>query len=123
MKRHLILLAAAAACSKTQPVSEGARRLARPVPDVETLLQRMTLDEKLGQMTQADHGTLKQHPDDVRALFLGSVLSGGDSLPEPNQPATWADLYDRYQTGALETRLGIPLLYGVDAVHGHNGLR
>src|SRR5678816_1207289 len=98
MKRHLILLAAAAACSKTQPVSEGARRLARPVPDVETLLQRMT---------QADHGTLKQHPDDVRALFLGSVLSGGDSLPEPNQPATWADLYDRYQTGALETRLGI----------------
>jgi beta-glucosidase len=123
MKLPLLLLAVLAGCAKTQPAAEGARRGARPVPDVELLLGRMTLDEKLGQMTQADHGALKQHPDDVRALFLGSVLSGGDSLPEPNQPGTWAELYDRYQAGALETRLGIPLIYGVDAVHGHNGLR
>jgi beta-glucosidase len=93
------------------------------VPEVEALLARMSLDEKLGQMTQADHATLKAHPDDVRSLFLGSVLSGGDSLPAPNTPAAWADVTDRYQALALETRLGIPILYGVDAVHGFNGLR
>src|SRR6185436_3900285 len=73
--------------------------------------------------TQADHATLKLHPEDVRELFLGSVLSGGDSLPDPNTASTWADVTDRYQRLAAETRLGIPLLYGVDAVHGHNGLR
>jgi beta-glucosidase len=121
MKR-VLLLAALAACSKTQPGGQGESRGARSSPDVEALLGRMTLDEKIGQMIQPDHGTLKQHPDDVRALFIGSVLSGGDSLPQPNQPGEWADLYDRYQRKALETRLGIPVLYGVDAVHGHNGL-
>ena len=104
-----------AACSRTQ--RGGA------VPDVEALLGRMTLDEKIGQMTQADHGTLKEHPEDVRELFLGSVLSGGDSLPDPNTAQSWAEITDRYQRLASETRLGIPLLYGVDAVHGHNGLR
>ena len=50
-------------------------------------------------MTQADHAALKAHPGDVRALSLGSVLSGGDSLPEPNNPKEWADLYDRVAVG------------------------
>ena len=113
--RRILFFAALGACSRTQP---GAA-----VPDVEALLGRMTLDEKIGQMTQADHATLKLHPEDVRELFLGSVLSGGDSLPDPNTASTWADVTDRYQRLAAETRLGIPLLYGVDAVHGHNGLR
>src|SRR5438874_4513964 len=103
MKRIVVLAALAAACSRTQ-VSPG-----RPAPDVEALLAGMTLDEKIGQMTQADHGTLKRHPEDVRALFLGSVLSGGNSLPEPNDARTWADVTDRYQALARETRLGIPL--------------
>jgi beta-glucosidase len=126
MKRsHALLFAAlAAGCSQRQVgPGGGPSRGARAVPDVEALLGRMTLDEKIGQMTQPDHGALKEHPGDVRALFLGSVLSGGDSLPEPNNPQAWADIYERYQALALETRLGIPLIYGVDAVHGHNDLR
>jgi beta-glucosidase len=116
MKR-ILLVAGLLACSRTQ-VTAGRSAL-----DVDALLARMTLDEKIGQMAQADHGTLKQHPEDVRELALGSVLSGGDSLPEPNDARAWADLSDRYQALAAQTRLGIPLLYGVDAVHGHNGLR
>ena len=51
------------------------------------------------------------------------MLSGADSLPKPNEPATWVDLYDRYQSQALSTRLGIPMLYGVDAVHGHGAVK
>jgi beta-glucosidase len=93
------------------------------VPDLEALLASMTLDEKIGQMTQPDHGTLKKSPADVRELFIGSVLNGGDMLPEPNTPDEWANVYDRYQAHALETRLGIPMIYGVDAVHGHNGMK
>jgi beta-glucosidase len=94
----------------------------RPTPDVEALLGQMTLDEKIGQMTQADHSSLKQHPTDVGTLFLGSVLSGGNSPAAPNTAAGWADMYDGYQKHALGTRLGIPILYGVDAVHGYSGL-
>jgi beta-glucosidase len=60
---------------------------------------------------------------EVRTFMLGSVLSGADSLPKPNEPATWVELYDRYQSQALSTRLGIPMLYGVDAVHGHGAVK
>jgi beta-glucosidase len=115
--RWILVTAALAACSRTQVTAGPA------APDVEALLGRMTLDEKIGQMTEADHATLKQRPEDVRDLFLGSVLSGGDSLPVPNDGGAWADVTDGYQALAAQTRLGIPLLYGVDAVHGFGGLQ
>ena len=91
-------------------------------PDVEALLAQMTLDEKIGQMTQADMKALKDGSE-VRTFMLGSILSGADSLPKPNEPATWVEMYDRYQSQALSTRLGIPMLYGVDAVHGHGAVK
>ena len=82
----------------------------------------MTLDEKVGQMTQPDQSFLKSDAD-VAKYYLGSVLSGGDSGPkEGNSLEAWTNLIDRYQKRALETRLSIPLLYGVDAVHGHNNV-
>ncbi|HVY39279.1 MAG TPA: glycoside hydrolase family 3 N-terminal domain-containing protein [Polyangia bacterium] len=99
-----------------------ARRAGVPAPDVEALLGQMTLDEKIGQMTQADMTAVREGSA-VREFSLGSVLSGGDSLPLPNSPADWADMTDGYQTQALSTRLGIPLIYGVDAVHGDGGVK
>ncbi len=51
------------------------------------------------------------------------MLSGGGSVPTPNTPEAWADMVDRYQQAALDTRLGIPLIYGVDSVHGHGNLQ
>lgn len=89
---------------------------------VESLLQQMTLDEKLGQMTQVDRAYLKSI-DDIKTYYLGSLLSGGGSAPEDNSPQGWADMYDGYQTVALQTRLKIPLIYGIDAVHGHNNVK
>ena len=85
------------------------------------LLGSMTLDEKIGQMTQAEQHQLVD-PNDVATYFLGSVLSGGDSDPKTNSLQDWTDLYDRLQTGAMKTRLKIPLLYGIDAVHGNNNV-
>ncbi|HEX8772619.1 MAG TPA: glycoside hydrolase family 3 N-terminal domain-containing protein [Pyrinomonadaceae bacterium] len=89
---------------------------------VQELLARMTLEEKIGQMTQAEQDALKD-VSDIETYFLGSLLSGGGSDPkEGNSLEAWTNMYDRYQTRALRTRLAIPLLYGVDAVHGHNNV-
>jgi beta-glucosidase len=88
------------------------------------LLARMTLEEKVGQMCQAEQASLKD-PADIAKYYLGSVLSGGGSGPKKKEDYTlrgWTDLVDGYQKHALRTRLGIPLLYGVDAVHGHNNV-
>ncbi|WP_240197095.1 glycoside hydrolase family 3 N-terminal domain-containing protein, partial [Nonomuraea lactucae] len=94
----------------------------RPVRQrVADLLGRMTLDEKIGQMTQAERGALAT-PDDIATHLLGSLLSGGGSTPTPNTPVAWADMIDGFQLRARQTRLQIPLIYGVDAVHGHNNV-
>ena len=92
-----------------------------PTRDVEALLRDMTLDEKVGQMAQADRSYLSRESD-IRDYFLGSVLSGGGSAPPDRTAPGWAEMYDRFQSYALETRLRIPLVYGIDAVHGHNNV-
>ncbi|WP_243723304.1 glycoside hydrolase family 3 protein [Actinomadura sp. 7K507] len=90
---------------------------------VDDLLGRMTLEEKVGQMTQAERGAIDGDRDQITELKLGSVLSGGGSVPaEGNDPGAWADMVDAYQSKALATRLRIPLLYGIDSVHGHSNL-
>jgi len=90
---------------------------------VQPLLDKMTLEEKIGQMTQPELGHLKGHPEDIEKYHVGSVLSGGGSDPESgNSLEAWTDAYDECQKHALKTRLGIPILYGVDAVHGHNNV-
>jgi beta-glucosidase len=82
----------------------------------------MTLDEMIGQMTQIQHLALNQEAD-VATYLLGSLLSGGGGAPRTgNTPSDWADMVDGYQLQALSTRLGIPLIYGVDAVHGHSNV-
>jgi beta-glucosidase len=98
------------------------RLAGRPAPDVEALLAQMTLEEKIGQMTQVDKTALKDGRE-IHDFFVGSVLSGADSLPRPNDVATWVEMTDKYQQQALSTRLGIPILYGVDAVHGHGACK
>ncbi|WP_405589478.1 glycoside hydrolase family 3 protein [Streptomyces sp. NBC_01092] len=88
---------------------------------VADLLSRMSLAEKAGQMTQAERGALS-NAGDVAAYDLGSILSGGGSTPTPNTAEAWARMIDGFQLRAQATRFQIPLIYGVDAVHGHNNL-
>jgi beta-glucosidase len=87
---------------------------------VDDLLARMTLAEKIGQMTLVEKNSLL--PTDITTKAIGAVLSGGGGSPRINQPAEWLKMVNGYQEYALETRLAIPLLYGIDAVHGHSNV-
>src|SRR3954463_13957970 len=89
---------------------------------VDDLLSRMTLAEKVGQMTQTERYQVYDDPGPITTYKLGSILSGGGSTPTQNVPSAWADMVDRFQRAALDTRLGIPLLYGIDAVHGDGNM-
>ena len=89
---------------------------------VDAILSQMTMDEKIGQMTQLDRRFLRTE-DDIIKFGIGSILSGGGSVPEDNSIKGWADMYDRFQSLAQKTRLKIPLIYGIDAVHGHNNVQ
>jgi len=74
-------------------------------------------------MTQAERGSVEASGLwDIKNYFLGSVLSGGGSVPSPNTAESWVAIYNNMQEKALSTRLAIPIIYGIDAVHGHNNL-
>ncbi len=88
---------------------------------VADLLARMTLADKIGQMTLVEKNSII--PDDIAARGIGGLLSGGGGYPTPNTPEAWAEMVDDFQAYALESPLAIPLIYGVDAVHGHNNVQ
>jgi len=115
----------AESAESTQPgasVSEAAAPGESPAGTieerVEMLLGQMSLDEKIGQMIQVERNFLRY--GDIEEFFLGSVLSGGGSAPQRNNINNWNQMIEGYQREAASTRLGIPLIYGIDAVHGHN---
>jgi len=88
---------------------------------IDALIQQMTLDEKIGQMTQVEKNSIT--PADVTRYAIGSVLSGGGGNPYANNPREWAKMVREYLEAGLQTRLSIPVIYGVDAVHGHNNVK
>ena len=85
---------------------------------VDSVLVLMTLDEKIGQMTQVRH-FYDIGDDDITTKFIGSVIHTQGPLPGVNA-AGWQARFSVLQKKALSTRLGIPLLFGVDAIHGQN---
>src|ERR1700752_5045846 len=100
----------------------GVRSLKANDAKVQALLAQMTLEEKVGQMIQANQASLKD-PSDVEKYFMGSLLSGGSSDPKTgNNVVDWTDHYDSLQSRTQNTRLRIPILYGIDAVHGHSNV-
>jgi beta-glucosidase len=130
--KRLLLTATVTAILLTGPAWSGRTRgkadsrpqkaLAEYDPQVDQLLSKLTLEEKIGQMTQPDQRYLKSI-DDIEKYHLGSLLSGGDSDPKTgNDLLSWADLYNQYQSRALQAKPRIPLLYGIDAVHGNNNV-
>jgi len=100
----------------------SAGRFSRYDDQVRPMLARMTLREKIGQMTQAELGQLGDGSA-VARLALGSILSGGGADPvEGNSLEAWTDTVESLIRRSQESRLGIPILYGVDAVHGHSNV-
>ena len=88
--------------------------------DVHRTLSEMTLAEKIGQMTQVSNESIT--PEQAAEYSVGSILSGGDGNPQPNTAARWATMVGDYVAASAETRLQIPVVYGVDAVHGHSNV-
>ena len=113
---QIILLSIFISCQTSNNLSES--QLNKKVDD---LIEKMTLDEKVGQMTQIDQRFLDTITD-LSTYSIGSLLSGGGSHPSVNEPQAWLDMYNKYQSETLKNRLGIPLIYGIDAVHGHNNV-
>jgi beta-glucosidase len=109
----------AAPAAATLPYEDPSVPISRRVDD---LLSRMTLAEKIGQMTQAERANVDADTSKITTDQLGSILSGGGSVPTPNTPTAWADMVDRYQRAALATRLHIPIIYGIDTVHGDGNM-
>ena len=90
---------------------------------VEALLARMTLAQKIGQMVQTERMAIT--PEEVRRWHIGSVLSGGGSCPGENSLRDWVDMNDAYWAASTlggQGYTGIPILYGIDAVHGNNNV-
>ncbi|KAM7259103.1 hypothetical protein ACFE04_014844 [Oxalis oulophora] len=86
---------------------------------IKDLMTRMTLAEKIGQMVQLDRTAVTWGI--LRDYSIGSLLSGGGSGPLPQATAlNWINMFNYYQNASLSSRLGIPIIYGIDAVHGHN---
>jgi beta-glucosidase len=104
------------------PVPEDAAAEAR----IAELIGRMTLEEKIGQLVQADLCCVT--PDDVRTYNLGSVLNGGNSGPEGDDlapAAKWLEAADSFYAASVDTSdggVGIPIVWGTDAVHGHSNI-
>ncbi|KAJ6346370.1 hypothetical protein OIU78_008915 [Salix suchowensis] len=88
---------------------------------IKDLMKRMTIEEKIGQMVQIERTVAS--PDVMKQYFIGSVLSGGGSVPAPKASAeAWVNMVNEIQKASLSTRLGIPMIYGIDAVHGHSNV-
>ena len=122
----LVALGAAACTSSSAPRPEtgasGPSTLMTFDIPARALIGRMTLAEKIGQMTQVDPLFLKDSSD-IERFSLGSILNGGDSDPAAgNSLQAWRAMYETLQGHAMRTRLRIPLIYGVDAVHGNNNV-
>lgn len=109
----LTFLVILSACQTEQAPSSDAQ--------AQALLSQMTLDQKIGQMTQIDQKFLDSIQD-ISALHIGSLLSGGGSHPDSNEVNAWVDMIQGYQREALASDAGIPLIYGIDAVHGHSNV-
>ncbi|KAH6807536.1 Glycosyl hydrolase family protein [Perilla frutescens var. frutescens] len=88
---------------------------------IKDLMSKMTFEEKIGQMVQIERSVASGQV--MNKYFIGSVLSGGGSVPAPQaSPEVWIDMVNELQRGSLSTRLGIPMIYGIDGVHGHNNV-
>jgi len=93
---------------------------------IDALLAKMTVEQKVGQLVQGDISTIT--PKDLETYPLGSILAGGNSGPNGNErssAADWAKLVGEFRAVSLKPQangVAIPIIFGVDAVHGHNNI-
>lgn len=88
---------------------------------VADLMSYMTLEEKIGQMALVEKNSLKDL-EDIQTYGLGGMLSGSGGRPDDNTPLGWKQMVETFVSESRSSRLGIPILYGVDAIHGHSNI-
>ncbi|WP_117170183.1 glycoside hydrolase family 3 protein [Paraliobacillus sediminis] len=88
--------------------------------DIDKAIKEMTVEEKAGQLIQAERSGIKL--SEISDYNIGSILSGGGSVPTDNTPEGWVKMYNAMQSSAGESSSGIPIIYGIDAVHGNNNV-
>lgn len=97
--------------------------LAKYGAQVEALMSQMSLDQKIGQIVQTERMAIT--PEEVKDNYIGSILSGGGSVPGNNDLNEWVEMNDAFWQASMSTKKGpvIPIIYGVDAIHGHNNAK
>lgn len=106
----------------TPPADTAYRNKNLPTEErVADLLSHMTLEEKIGQMALVEKNSLRE-VDDISAYGLGAVLSGFGGRPEDNSTEGWRNMVTSFIDESRTSRLGIPIIYGVDAIHGHSNI-
>lgn len=114
-ERPMVAVSAGTAETGGMPSSECVERARQ-------MVAKLTLRQKLGQMMQPDRGKVRT-PDELRQQGYGSILSGGGSAPSSgNEASDWSEMVAGFRLASLESPTGIPVVYGVDAVHGHNNV-
>ena len=117
----------------TNPVNPKDWPSIKPLPldpaieaQIDELLPKLTLEQKVGQVIQADNGSIT--PEEIKQYRLGAILSGGNSAPGPLPYAdtkTWLEMADKYYNASIDdegVEVAIPCIWGIDAVHGHANL-
>lgn len=100
--------------------NENELLIINSIDEIDSVVASMTLEEKAGQIIQRLFGTLNM--GQLVEFNIGSVLSGGGGAPTSNTPEAWVEKYNNLQLKAAESSTGIPIIYGIDAVHGHNNV-
>ncbi len=99
---------------------ERGQIVIKSLDDIDAAIAMMTLEEKAGQLIQAERGGIQL--SEVSQYNIGSILSGGGSVPSKNNPEGWITLTNRMQKVSRNSSSGIPLVYGIDAVHGNGNV-
>ncbi len=129
--KALLCLAAALLTTSAALAEVWPKAAAPSAPDraidarVRSIVATMTLEQKIGQMTQADIRSIT--PDEVRSYYIGSILNGGGAWPSMNMHSSiedWLKLSDAFYRASMSTdmKVKVPVIWGTDAVHGHNNV-
>ena len=118
----IITLLILSSCDSMNQINNDRGRIyIQSLADIDQAIQDMTLEEKAGQLIQAERSSVSI--SDITKYNIGSILSGGGSTPNPNTPEAWVSMINQMNVAALQSSSGIPIIYGVDAVHGNNNVK
>lgn len=117
----LVIMMLSACQNDNQVTKARGKIIIQSRDDIEQAIQLMTLEEKAGQLIQAERAGIRL--SDITRYNIGSILSGGGSVPDNNTPVAWIRMINEMHEAARKSSSGIPIIYGIDAVHGNSNLK